>query len=301
MARFPFLTSKRMFSVNLIVIVESVHSIATHKRGDTDHFFIPAVASVASALGSLCTHPHRPETDVPTIAVKLVLFLYCSAVRKNSSQVHVLWEDHRNDLFINGFGTVNSSLRLLIRATYPPQVSLHPRVAANGPGVCPLLEHSALLSNSSTSRLGPYGRHHCAYGSGVITPGFPHRIFSVLTDCVGRQWRMGLHDLQRIRAVGWKIRPSRFYSTSHLQGDDVQQRYRKNRYRSRLPCKLLSYLKLSSHFLNCPRSLEWPRLLRRGRHRYGRKHAVVESTRHQPAAPRYHRGPTQCRASVCSR
>jgi hypothetical protein len=42
-----------MFSVNLIVIVESVHSIITHKPGDSDHFFIPAVASVASALGWL--------------------------------------------------------------------------------------------------------------------------------------------------------------------------------------------------------------------------------------------------------
>jgi hypothetical protein len=46
-----------MFAVNLIVIVESVHSIATHKAGDTDHFFIPAVASVASALGWLPTCP----------------------------------------------------------------------------------------------------------------------------------------------------------------------------------------------------------------------------------------------------
>ena len=38
------------------------------------------------------------------IGVKFVLFLYCWGLRKKSSQVHVLWEDHRNDLFINGFG-----------------------------------------------------------------------------------------------------------------------------------------------------------------------------------------------------
>lgn len=36
--------------------------------------------------------------------VKFVLFLYCFTLRSKSSQVHVLWEDHRNDLFINGFG-----------------------------------------------------------------------------------------------------------------------------------------------------------------------------------------------------
>jgi hypothetical protein len=33
-----------------------------------------------------------------------MLFLYCLALRKKSSQVHILWEDHRNDLFINSFG-----------------------------------------------------------------------------------------------------------------------------------------------------------------------------------------------------
>jgi hypothetical protein len=38
------------------------------------------------------------------IGVKLILFLYCWGLRHKSSQVHVLWEDHRNDLFINGFG-----------------------------------------------------------------------------------------------------------------------------------------------------------------------------------------------------
>lgn len=36
--------------------------------------------------------------------VKLLLFLYCFSLRKRSSQVQVLWEDHRNDLYINGFG-----------------------------------------------------------------------------------------------------------------------------------------------------------------------------------------------------
>ena len=36
--------------------------------------------------------------------VKFLLFLYCFSYRKASSQVLVLWEDHRNDLFVNGFG-----------------------------------------------------------------------------------------------------------------------------------------------------------------------------------------------------
>lgn len=38
------------------------------------------------------------------IGVKFLLFLYCFGYRNTSSQVRMLWEDHRNDLFINGFG-----------------------------------------------------------------------------------------------------------------------------------------------------------------------------------------------------
>ncbi|KAF9654436.1 CDF-like metal transporter [Thelephora ganbajun] len=81
-----------MFSVNFVIIVESIRSIASHKGGETNDFFIPAIASVASALG-----------------VKLLLFLYCFAVKKSSSQVQMLWEDHRNDLFVNGFGLLMSA------------------------------------------------------------------------------------------------------------------------------------------------------------------------------------------------
>ena len=36
--------------------------------------------------------------------MKVLLFIYCFGYRKVSSQVRMLWEDHRNDLFINGFG-----------------------------------------------------------------------------------------------------------------------------------------------------------------------------------------------------
>ena len=50
------LTSNRMLSVNLVIIVESVRSIATHKGKETNDFFIPAVAAVASALGWFFTH-----------------------------------------------------------------------------------------------------------------------------------------------------------------------------------------------------------------------------------------------------
>jgi hypothetical protein len=42
--------------------------------------------------------------DIVNAGVKILLFFYCYALRKQSSQVEVLWEDHRNDLWINFFG-----------------------------------------------------------------------------------------------------------------------------------------------------------------------------------------------------
>lgn len=82
-----------MGSVNLVVIVESMRTIITHnKDSDTNELHVPSLIAVAAALGA-----------------KFVLFLYCLPLRKNSSQVEVLWEDHRNDLFINGFGLLMSA------------------------------------------------------------------------------------------------------------------------------------------------------------------------------------------------
>ncbi|CAK5264333.1 unnamed protein product [Mycena citricolor] len=80
-----------MGSVNLVVIVESVQSLITKKNDNLKTFFLPSILAVAAAL-----------------AAKLVLFVYCFSLRKRSSQVHVLWEDHRNDLFVNGFGILMS-------------------------------------------------------------------------------------------------------------------------------------------------------------------------------------------------
>ncbi|OJA12386.1 hypothetical protein AZE42_07536 [Rhizopogon vesiculosus] len=79
-----------MASVNLVVIVESVRAIMSQEK-DTG-FHLQAIIAVAAALG-----------------VKFALFLYCYALRSKSSQVEVLWEDHRNDLFINGFGILMSA------------------------------------------------------------------------------------------------------------------------------------------------------------------------------------------------
>ncbi|EPQ60166.1 CDF-like metal transporter [Gloeophyllum trabeum ATCC 11539] len=82
-----------MGSVNLVVIVQSVQSIVTHNSSDDlKAFHVPSIVAVAAAL-----------------AVKFALFVYCHTLRRSSSQVHVLWEDHRNDLFVNGFGLLMSA------------------------------------------------------------------------------------------------------------------------------------------------------------------------------------------------
>ncbi|KAJ7597750.1 CDF manganese transporter [Mycena floridula] len=81
-----------MGSVNLVVIVESARTLLTKNNDDLKEFHLPSIIAVAAAL-----------------AVKFLLFVYCTPLRKSSSQVHVLWEDHRNDLWINTFGILMST------------------------------------------------------------------------------------------------------------------------------------------------------------------------------------------------
>lgn len=77
-----------MMSVSLILIAFSARELA--EGGDAD-FHLPSVIAVCVAF-----------------TIKLCLFLYCWALRNRYSQVRILWEDHRNDLFINGFGILTS-------------------------------------------------------------------------------------------------------------------------------------------------------------------------------------------------
>ena len=83
-----------MIAVGLILIVESIRTLVEGNNGQkTGEFHLPAVIAVAVAF---CT--------------KLGLFFYCWALRNKYSQIRILWEDHRNDLAINGFGIMTSVL-----------------------------------------------------------------------------------------------------------------------------------------------------------------------------------------------
>ncbi|EIW85687.1 CDF-like metal transporter [Coniophora puteana RWD-64-598 SS2] len=79
-----------MSAVNLVVVEESVRSLIA--REDEKEFHLASILAVAFAL-----------------AVKTALFGYCTALRGKSSQVQILWEDHRNDIFVNGFGLIMSA------------------------------------------------------------------------------------------------------------------------------------------------------------------------------------------------
>ncbi|CAI6336428.1 unnamed protein product [Periconia digitata] len=80
-----------MICVSVVIIVESIREFAEHSGSETNNFYLPSVIAVCIAF-----------------ATKFSLFLYCWALRNKYSQVRILWEDHRNDLFINGFGVLTS-------------------------------------------------------------------------------------------------------------------------------------------------------------------------------------------------
>ena len=80
-----------MTSVSFILVVMSAKELAEGSNAETSGFHLPSVIAVAVAFST-----------------KFCLFLYCWALRNKYSQIRILWEDHRNDLFINGFGLLTS-------------------------------------------------------------------------------------------------------------------------------------------------------------------------------------------------
>ncbi|CAK7241822.1 MAG: hypothetical protein STHCBS139747_003293 [Sporothrix thermara] len=83
-----------MTSVSFILIAFSIREIAEGRspdEADTNRFHLPSVLAVSIAF-----------------ATKFALFLYTWALKDRYSQVYILWQDHRNDLLINGFGLLTS-------------------------------------------------------------------------------------------------------------------------------------------------------------------------------------------------
>ena len=80
-----------MTAVSWIIIVLSLMELKQGNAEGTKPLHLPSVISVAVAC-----------------VTKLALFCYCWTLRNVYSQIRILWEDHRNDLFINGFGLLTS-------------------------------------------------------------------------------------------------------------------------------------------------------------------------------------------------
>lgn len=87
---FCFLMTAVSFILIVLSIMELSHG-APSKGGSTKPFHLPSVIAVAVAF-----------------TTKLALFAYCWALRNVYSQIRILWEDHRNDLLVNGFGLLTS-------------------------------------------------------------------------------------------------------------------------------------------------------------------------------------------------
>ncbi|KAI0471912.1 cation efflux family-domain-containing protein [Xylariaceae sp. FL0804] len=80
-----------MTSVSLILIAFSCKEFVDHQKGGKNDFHLASVLAVAVAF-----------------VTKLSLFLYCWGLKDKYSQVKILWQDHRNDLLVNGFGILTS-------------------------------------------------------------------------------------------------------------------------------------------------------------------------------------------------
>jgi len=80
-----------MTAVSFILVAFSVRELVEGSNSDTKSFHLPSVIAVAVAF-----------------TTKLCLFLYCWSLKDKYSQINILWQDHRNDLLINGFGILTS-------------------------------------------------------------------------------------------------------------------------------------------------------------------------------------------------
>lgn len=81
-----------MIMVNAILIVECIRTLAGGNQEETNKLHIPSLVAVCIAL-----------------ATKFSLFLYCWSLKSSSSQVQILWEDHRNDLPVNILGILSNA------------------------------------------------------------------------------------------------------------------------------------------------------------------------------------------------
>lgn len=104
-----------MTAVSFIIIAFSVRELVEGSETLTSSFHLPSIIAVAVAF-----------------VTKLGLFLYCFALRNQVSQIRILWEDHRNDLLINGSGLATSLMGSKIRWWIDPMGAILLSVLVSG-------------------------------------------------------------------------------------------------------------------------------------------------------------------------
>lgn len=87
-----------MTAVSFIIIAFSIRELIQGSDTLKSEFHLPSIIAVSVAFFT-----------------KLALFFYCFALRNQVSQIRILWEDHRNDLLINGIGVMTSVMGSHIR------------------------------------------------------------------------------------------------------------------------------------------------------------------------------------------
>ncbi|KAJ5167202.1 uncharacterized protein N7482_005983 [Penicillium canariense] len=104
-----------MTAVSFIIIAFSIRELVA--GSDTLHstFHLPSIIAVAVAF-----------------VTKLALFTYCFALRNQVSQIRILWEDHRNDLLINGSGLLTSVLGSKVRWWIDPMGAILLSILVSG-------------------------------------------------------------------------------------------------------------------------------------------------------------------------
>lgn len=80
-----------MTAVSFILIAFSIRDLVERETAELNSFHLPSVIAVAVAF-----------------VTKLTLFFYTWSLKDKYSQISILWQDHRNDLLINGFGILTS-------------------------------------------------------------------------------------------------------------------------------------------------------------------------------------------------
>ncbi|KAF3397911.1 Metal tolerance protein 3 [Penicillium rolfsii] len=104
-----------MTAVSFIIIAFSIRELVAGSDTLLAPFHLPSIIAVAVAF-----------------VTKLGLFIYCFALRNQVSQIRILWEDHRNDLLINGFGLLTSVLGSKIRWWIDPMGAIMLSVLVSG-------------------------------------------------------------------------------------------------------------------------------------------------------------------------